>query len=501
MAIAELPSWLAVEQRYEPVGARHRAMQKNVLHLASLLERVRLGGGAHEGGSMVDRALSCVSAPVRLVGMFVCVLCVCLTQSPLYLMLMAAIALVLVAVRPARGLRATIVPALGATGLAVVLALPALLLGASATGAMLKIALKTFINVSLVLGVSWTLTWSRMSAALKMLHLPDEVIFTFDMALKHIEVLGRTAHDLCESVMLRSVGRAPEGFSRADSIAGIMGMTFIKAMECSRAMDEAMLCRGFAGAYPAPARGTNGAGGAEVAPLIELRDAVFSYAGHTVVDGVSLQVDRGELVALLGPNGCGKTTIMRLINGLELADAGAYLFDGHVIDEAFLKDSAAAQRFHQRVGFVFQNADAQLFCATVGEEVAFGPAQMGLPADELERRVRDAMGLFQVADLADASPYQLSGGQKKRVALAAVVSMNPDILVLDEPTNGLDEDSCDIVVNFLLAYVAAGKTVLMSTHHQDLVRRLGARAIYIDRYHHVVEAPSPSYGTESGATG
>ena len=135
-----------------------------------------------------------------------------------------------------------------------VLALPALLLGASATGAMLKIALKTFINVSLVLGVSWTLTWSRMSAALKMLHLPDEVIFTFDMALKHIEVLGRTAHDLCESVMLRSIGSAPEGFSRTDSVAGIMGMTYIKGMECSRAMDEAMLCRGFAGAYPAPAR-------------------------------------------------------------------------------------------------------------------------------------------------------------------------------------------------------------------------------------------------------
>ena len=223
------------------------------------------------------------------------------------------------------------------------------------------------------------------------------------------------------------------------------------------------------------AMGASGVVGAEVTPLIEFRDVAFSYAGHTVVDSVSLQVDRGELVALLGPNGCGKTTIMRLINGLELADAGAYLFDGRVVDAAYLKDSTAAQKFHQRVGFVFQNADAQLFC------------------------VCDAMELFQVADLVDASPYQLSGGQKKRVALAAVVSMNPDILVLDEPTNGLDEDSCDIVVNFLLAYVAAGKTVLMSTHHQDLVRRLGARAIYIDRYHHVVEAPSPSYGTESGA--
>ena len=254
MATLELPSWLTEQERYEPTGARHRVMQKNVLHLASLLERVRLGGGAHKGGSMIDRALSSVSAPVRLLGMFVCVLCVCLAQSPLYLMLMAAIALVLIAMRPARGLRATFMPAMAAAGFAVVLALPALLLGASATIAMLKIALKTFVNVSLVLGVSWTLTWSRMSAALKALRLPDEVIFTFDMALKHIEVLGRTAHDLTESVVLRSVGRAPEGFSRTDSVAGIMGMTFIKAMECSRAMDEAMLCRGFAGAYPAPAR-------------------------------------------------------------------------------------------------------------------------------------------------------------------------------------------------------------------------------------------------------
>lgn len=254
MAVAELPSWLAAEERYESTGARHRVMQKNVLHLASLLERVRLGGGARKGGSIIDRALSSVSAPVRLLGMFVCVLCVCLTQSPLYLMLMAAIVLVFVAVRPARGLRATFVPALAAAGFAVVLALPALLLGTSAASAMLKIALKAFINVTLVLGVSWTLTWSRMSAALKVLHLPDEVIFTVDMALKHIEVLGRTAHDLCESVMLRSVGRAPAGSSRTDSVAGIMGMTFIKAMECSRAMDEAMLCRGFAGVYPAPAR-------------------------------------------------------------------------------------------------------------------------------------------------------------------------------------------------------------------------------------------------------
>ncbi len=179
------------------------------------------------------------------------------------------------------------------------------------------------------------------------------------------------------------------------------------------------------------AMGASGAVGAEATPLIEFRDVVFSYAGHTVVDGVSLQVDRGELVALLGPNGCGKTTIMRLINGLELADAGAYLFDGHVIDAAFLKDSAAAQRFHQRVGFVFQNADAQLFCATVGEEIAFGPAQMGLPADELERlnierfeRYETVKAREQRAETfmcEDAEIVLVSFGATARIAHSAVV--------------------------------------------------------------------------------
>lgn len=225
----------------------------------------------------------------------------------------------------------------------------------------------------------------------------------------------------------------------------------------------------------------------ERVPLIELDDIVFSYDGNVVVDGVSFAVARGELVALLGPNGCGKTTIMRLLNGLESPDAGTYRFEGEVIDAAYLADTARAQRFHQRVGYVFQNADSQLFCPTVAEEVAFGPAQMALPPDELDRRVGDALSLFRIDDIVDRSPYQLSGGQKKRVALAAIVSMNPDVLVLDEPTNGLDEDSCDIVVAFLRAYVAAGKTVLLSTHHRDLVERLGARVIRIDRHHRVVE--------------
>lgn len=212
-------------------------------------------------------------------------------------------------------------------------------------------------------------------------------------------------------------------------------------------------------------------------PIISFDDVGFSYDDAPVLAGVSFKVHAGEIVALVGPNGCGKTTVMRIINGLEFAQAGEYRFEGTRIDRSALADEVAAKRFHQRVGYVFQDADAQLFCSSVAEEVAFGPAQMGLGPDEVERRVADACRIFGVEGLLDRAPYRLSGGQKKRVALAAVVSMNPDVLVLDEPTNGLDVASEQTVTEFLRAFAAAGKTVIVATHYRDFVDGLGARVI------------------------
>ena len=212
-------------------------------------------------------------------------------------------------------------------------------------------------------------------------------------------------------------------------------------------------------------------------PIISFDDVGFSYDDAPVLAGVSFKVHAGEIVALVGPNGCGKTTVMRIINGLEFAQAGECRFEGARIDRSALADEVAAKRFHQRVGYVFQDADAQLFCSSVAEEVAFGPAQMGLGPDEVERRVMDACRIFGVEGLLDRAPYRLSGGQKKRVALAAVVSMNPDVLVLDEPTNGLDEVSEQTVTEFLRAFAAAGKTVIVATHYRDFVDGLGARVI------------------------
>ena len=212
-------------------------------------------------------------------------------------------------------------------------------------------------------------------------------------------------------------------------------------------------------------------------PIISFDNVGFSYDDAPVLAGVSFKVHAGEIAALVGPNGCGKTTVMRIINGLEFAQVGEYRFEGARTDRSALADELAAKRFHQRVGYVFQDADAQLFCSSVAEEVAFGPAQMDLGSDEVERRVMDACRIFGVEGLLDRAPYRLSGGQKKRVALAAVVSMNPDVLVLDEPTNGLDEASEQTVTEFLRAFAAAGKTVIVATHYRDFVDGLGARVI------------------------
>ena len=239
--------------------------------------------------------------------------------------------------------------------------------------------------------------------------------------------------------------------------------------------------------------------------VFEMRNARKAFSALEVLKGVSLKVEKGEVVSIIGPSGGGKSTMLRCATLLETMDSGTLAYGENVAareenGKSVYAGKAALAQVRRQFGLVFQQFD--LFPHyTVLKNVCDAPISVQ-KRDRAEVEA-EAMALLDKMGLKgkeNAYPYQLSGGQKKRVALAAVVSMNPDIFVLDEPTNGLDEDSCDIVVNFLLAYVAAGKTVLMSTHHQDLVRRLGARAIYIDRYHHVVEAPSPSYGTESGTT-
>lgn len=225
------------------------------------------------------------------------------------------------------------------------------------------------------------------------------------------------------------------------------------------------------------------ADGADPATVSGQQDRTNAEPGrHPVLRDFSMTIRRGECVALLGPNGAGKTTIMRIINALEFPEAGTYRLGGTPVERAMVerRDSRFAKALHQRVGFVFQNSDTQLFCPSVEEEIAFGPLQMGVPEEEVARRVRDLADLFGLERMLRRAPYRLSGGEKKRVAIACCMSLNPDLLVLDEPTDGLDERNLDAVVDVLRAFVDAGKTVLISTHHHDVVERLGVRVVHVE---------------------
>jgi len=200
---------------------------------------------------------------------------------------------------------------------------------------------------------------------------------------------------------------------------------------------------------------------------------------------VSLKIEKGESVSFLGANGCGKSTLLKLLNGLIAADAGTYKFDGVVVDRKKINDAAFMKRLHQRVGFVFQNSDAQLFCADVFDEVAFGPRQMGLAEAEVRNRVGDTLGLLGLTGFENRVPYHLSGGEKRKVALAAVLAMNPDALVLDEPMNGLDPRTASWLTEFLQTLNAAGKTLIISTHHLELSREVSKREIVLSEDHRV----------------
>jgi cobalt/nickel transport system ATP-binding protein len=175
------------------------------------------------------------------------------------------------------------------------------------------------------------------------------------------------------------------------------------------------------------------------AVIFSARDLRYSYLGRfPALDGVSLDIARGEKVALLGPNGCGKSTLLKVLDGLVFPDSGTLTAFGEAVTEDNLEDEQFSTGFRSRVGFVFQNSDTQVFSPTVREEIAFGCLQLGLSTADTEARVEDVMAMLGITDLADRAPFQLSGGQKKRVAIASVLVMNPEVLLFDEPTAALD---------------------------------------------------------------
>jgi cobalt/nickel transport system ATP-binding protein len=218
------------------------------------------------------------------------------------------------------------------------------------------------------------------------------------------------------------------------------------------------------------------------APALEVRGLAYAYPdGHQALRRVDLTVAPGERVALLGPNGAGKTTLILHLNGILQGSAGDVYVGGLAVERANLKE------IRRRVGIVFQDPDDQLFMPTVRDDVAFGPANLGLRGDALDRRVRDALAAVDMAGAAERPPHHLSFGQRRRVAVATVLAMDPQILVLDEPTSNLDPAARRDLADILDALPV---TAIIATHDLPYALELCPRTVILNDGVIVADGPT-----------
>jgi cobalt/nickel transport system ATP-binding protein len=221
--------------------------------------------------------------------------------------------------------------------------------------------------------------------------------------------------------------------------------------------------------------------------IFDLRNVSYSYVGKiNALKDINIKVNPGEQISIIGSNGSGKSTLLAILDGLIYPTVGEfYAFDNMIIEEVFdtIKDNEFRSYFRTRVGFVFQSSDVQLFSPTVFEEIAFGPLQLNMTPEEVRARVLEVLEMMELTRLKDRSPHTLSGGEKKKVCIATVLATNPDVLLLDEPTAGLDPRTQLWLTELLQELGSVGKTIITATHDLELVEQISKRAIVMGEDH------------------
>lgn len=228
---------------------------------------------------------------------------------------------------------------------------------------------------------------------------------------------------------------------------------------------------------------------AAAGPLFELREVSFRYEEIVAIDACSLAIERGTRVALLGANGSGKSTLLLLLDALQPPSSGSILFDGKELTPAALADERANHDFRRRVGFVFQNPEVQLFNPTVRDEIAFGPLQLGWPADRIRDEVETMVDRMQLGAVVERPTFRLSMGEKKRVAIASVLILDPEVILLDEPTAGLDPRSQSGVIDLLEEWQGTARTVVVATHDLGVIEEIADRCLVFQQGRLVADRP------------
>ncbi|MFA4948094.1 MAG: cobalt ECF transporter T component CbiQ [Candidatus Krumholzibacteriia bacterium] len=359
--------------------------------------------------------------------------------------------------------------------------------------AALMLVLRVSASVSFSVLLVLTTPWHRVLDALGSLRLPGIVVSLLSLSYRYLLLLLRTLSELFMARRSRVIASLPFR-QEAAFISRSTGYLFLRSLHLAEGVHMAMVSRGWEEEGSRKSRGgkrndsavngrrTNGAPEPSPANAFELRDVRYDYPGNILGLSIeSLDIPRGRCTILLGCNGSGKSTLLKVLDGLVYPQTGSAAAFGRTLSEKALDDGAFRRFFRSTVGLVFQDADIQCFSTTVREELAFGPRQMGFDEAEVSRRVDDALAALGIDALADRYPYNLSGGEKKRVALASILTLDLDAYLLDEPTANLDPAAEGVLIDILSACAARGKTLVVATQDLMLARHIGDTAIILGR--------------------
>jgi cobalt/nickel transport system ATP-binding protein len=223
-----------------------------------------------------------------------------------------------------------------------------------------------------------------------------------------------------------------------------------------------------------------------------LDNVYFSYLGKfPALCGVSIKINKGQKISIVGANGCGKSTFLQLLDGLIFAEKGKVSFYGNELNEKVFSEDKFALNFRRKVGFVFQNSDMQLFCPTVEEDIVFGPLQLGFTKNQIQERLKKLVITLGIQELLKRSPHQLSVGEKRKVAIASILIIDPEILILDEPTAGLDPQTTRHIIDLLIDASANGKTIITATHDLHIVEEISDLVYVFGRQKKIVKFGTP----------
>ena len=226
--------------------------------------------------------------------------------------------------------------------------------------------------------------------------------------------------------------------------------------------------------------------------IFELKDVYFSYLGrYPALCGVDITIRQGERITLIGANGSGKSTLLHMLDGLIFPDKGTMKAFGRELDETLLNDEGFSVNFRKKVGLVFQNSDIQLFCPTVKEDIVFGPLQLRVDKKVIEKRLDELISILNIEDLLDRSPHQLSIGERRKVAIASTLIIDPDVLMVDEPTAGLDPLTTRHIIDLMLHANDAGKTIITSTHDLHIVEEISDTVYVFGQERRIIRTGSP----------